>query len=157
MFLSKCLQWSPRSGPGLVCASVVGALLWLTPAHRAHAHEYFTGNFTFIHPWADATASDATEATVYFVLENIARDDKLLRAYTNLAEEVELRKNSDASAPSLPNIAIAAQDRMEFLPGGAHVRLRGLRAPLQWGRSYVMTFVFEQAGQVTVMVSIGAH
>ncbi len=157
MFLSKYLQGSPLCGLGLLYASLLGALLWLTPAQRANAHEYFTGNFTFIHPWADATAPDATEATVYFVLENIVRDDKLLRAYTNLAEDVELRRNSNASAPSLSSVTIAAQDRMEFLPGGAHVRLRGLRAPLQWGRSYAMTFVFEQAGQITVMVSIGAH
>lgn len=141
----------------VLCFGLFGALLWLTPGRQAIAHEYFTGNFTFVHPWADATAADATEATVYFVLENIVRDDKLLRAYTNLADEVELRKNNDSTVPSLNSIDIPAQDKMEFLPGRFHVRLKGLRAPLQWGRSYVMTFVFEHAGQITVMVSIGAH
>jgi hypothetical protein len=35
--------------------------------------------------------------------------------------------------------------------------LRDLRSPLQWGRSYAMTLVFERAGEVQVMVSVGSH
>ena len=55
---------------------------------------------------------------------------------------------------SLP-AAFAA--RVDFGADHPHFLLRGLKGPLQWGRSYQMTVVFERAGAIQVMVSIGAH
>ena len=155
-FFTKLFTAIGRSA-GATAAVLVSVALWLFPVSVASAHEYYTENFTFVHPWSDASAPDATEAPVYFVLENIVRADKLLRAYTNLAEAVELRVSGATSDTTLESFDIPERERLEFLPGKAHVQLKGLRAPMQWGRSYAMTFVFEQAGHVTVMVSIGAH
>ena len=126
-------------------------------AGHAQAHEYYAEGFTFIHPWAEATAPGATDAPVYFKLDNVRRDDRLLSATTRMAERVELRGGADAQAPALAGIEIVPAELMLFEPGHPHLLLRGLVTPLQWGRSYDLRVVFEKAGAVDVQISIGAH
>ena len=46
---------------------------------------------------------------------------------------------------------------MAFKAGENHLLLKGLKAPLEWGRSYTMGLKFERAGVINVMVSVGAH
>jgi hypothetical protein len=120
----------------------------------AQAHEYPTEGFTLIHPWADATEPGASEAAVYFRLDDVTRGDRLLRATTPYAEKVELRTGDDRPTPALP---FEPAPKLEFLPGQPHMLLQGLKQPLQWGRSYLMTMEFEKAGPILVMVSVGAH
>jgi copper(I)-binding protein len=120
----------------------------------ALAHEYPTEGFMLIHPWAEATQPGATEAAVYFRLDDVSRDDRLLRATTPYAESVEMRAADDGAVAALP---FGPAPQLEFTPGKPHMLLRGLKQPLQWGRSYLMTMVFEKAGPVLVMVSVGAH
>jgi copper(I)-binding protein len=98
------------------------------------AHEYQADGFTLIHPWADATEPGATDAPVHYKLEDVTREDRLIRGSTPYAERVEVR---GTEAPQ--------------------VVLHGLKAPLEWGRSYLMTLEFEKAGPIVVMISVGAH
>jgi len=123
----------------------------------AQAHEYYAAGLTFVHPWADASALGATDAAVYFELANVRHDDRLISATSRLAERIELRAGDDDAAPPLLAIAISAADELVFGPGRPHLLLRGLVAPLQWGRSYGMRVVFEKAGALDVQISIGAH
>ena len=132
----------------LLCAAAVGS---------AAAHEYYANGFTLVHPWADATEPGVLVAPVYFHMESVRAPDRLLSASSAYAEAVELRAGDDASAPPSPAIDIAAQEALEFGPRQPHLLMRGLKQPLQWGRSYAMTMVFEKAGAIPVMVSIGAH
>ena len=46
---------------------------------------------------------------------------------------------------------------MAFKAGEYHLLLKGLKAPLEWGRNYSMGLRFERAGVINVMVSVGAH
>ena len=143
--------------PPVALASRVAAFCLLLASAVAAAHEYYAAGFTFIHPWADATAPGATSAPVYFRLDDVRAADRLLRADSPHAESVELRGGSDASAPALKAIDVAPAATLDFGADRPHLLLRGLKTPLQWGRSYQMTVVFERAGPIQVMVSIGAH
>jgi periplasmic copper chaperone A len=135
-----------------------GSILWLACSIApAVAHEYFTPGFTFVHPWAEATAPGQLDAPVYFVLDNVTRADTVLRAATPAADSVELRSGADAQATSVDQLSVPVGDSVAFTAGKAHLVLRGLKAPLQWGRSYLMMVEFEKAGKVLVMVSVGAH
>jgi copper(I)-binding protein len=143
----------------LIAAISVGLL-----APVALAHEYYVAGFTLIHPWAEPTPPAATSAAVYFHVEQIAANDRLIAASTPYAGSVEFRAGAgdgqptdDDSAAPLAAIALVAGHDMAFVPGQAHLLLRDLKTPLQWGRSYAMTLVFERAGEVQVMVSVGAH
>jgi copper(I)-binding protein len=120
------------------------------------AHEYYVAGFTLVHPWAEPTPPEATTAAVYFHVEQIAADDRLIAANTPYAGSVEFRAGADDQAP-LAALALVAGKDMAFVPGQAHLLLRDLKSPLQWGRSYAMTLVFERAGEVQVMVSVGTH
>ena len=142
--------------PRRLSALALGSCLLLT-AGAAGAHEYHAAGFTLIHPWAEATPPGVPSAPVYFSLEGVRTADRLLRADAPCAERVELRGGGDPSAPALAAIDLAPADSLDFGPGRPHLLLRGLKAPLQWGRSYQMTLVFEKAGPVQVMISIGAH
>jgi copper(I)-binding protein len=130
--------------------------LIVSPAIGA-AHEYYAPNFTVIHPWADATEPDAKSAPIYFKLESVQGKDRLLKVMTPYAESVEFRANDNKSAKPLKTIDFAPADAIDFGKDKPHLLLKGLKTPLQWGRSYQMTMVFEKAGPLQVMVSVGAH
>ncbi|MDP9899129.1 copper chaperone PCu(A)C [Variovorax ginsengisoli] len=124
----------------------------------ASTHEYYSLDFTLIHPWADPTPEgELASAPIYFKMENVSRKDRLIRASTPYAETVEFRGGDEASAPRLEAIDIAPADQLDFGKDQPHMVLRNLKVPLQWGRSYQMTVVFEKAGALQVMVSVGAH
>lgn len=137
-------------------ASCAASLL-LAAGTAASAHEYYAKNFTMIHPWAEATAPGATEAPVYFKLEGVTAGDRIVRGAATFAQNVELRAGADRAAPAAKDLPVPVADVVEFVPGKAHVLLRGLKAPLQDGRSYLMTLEFEKAGPLLLMISVGAH
>lgn len=139
--------------PSLVMATAF-ALLFTDPARSC---EFFTSGFTLIHPWAEATDPGATDAPVYFKLESVTVADRLVSVHTPIAQSVELRPGSDPAAPAALALEVPINDAVGFEPGDPHLMLRGLKTPLQWGRSYEMTLTFEKAGPVAVMVSVGAH
>ncbi len=131
----------------------------LMAAPAAQAHEYYTLGFKLIHPWADATAPDATDAPVYFKLESVVAADRLLRASTPQAESVEFRHAAPNGASATPrnSIDFDTAEAIDFGPGQSHLVLRGLKSPLLLGRSYMMAMTFEKAGTLLVMISVGAH
>lgn len=97
------------------------------------------------------------EASVYCVLDNVQQSDRLLRAYSSLANSVEFRQSRQCLDERVDIIEIPAADSYAMSRTSSYLVLKELRAPLQWGRSYPMTMQFERAGFVNVMVSIGAH
>lgn len=134
----------------------LAACLLGTPLLAA-AHEYFLLGFTLIHPWADPTEPGVQSAPVYFKLDSVNAPDRLLKVVTPYAEAVELRGDGNAAAQALASIDIAPGSSLDFGADRPHLLLQGLKVPLQWGRSYQMTMMFEKAGPVQVMVSVGAH
>ena len=133
----------------LLCQLVPGLCAGLLLTAPAIAHEYYAKSFTIIHPWALPTEAGASTAAVYLKFEEISAGDRLLAAHAAMADNVQLR---GVAAIDLP-----AGATVELKPGTAYLELTGLKAPLQWGRSYPMTLQFEKSGPIQVMVSIGAH
>jgi copper(I)-binding protein len=133
------------------------AALGLSRHRPVLAHEYSARHFTLIHPWADATPPGATTARVYFTIESVELEDRLLGATADFAEACELRASTDDSAPALASLPVPVADRVDFSIGKPHVLIKGLRRPLLWDRSYPLTLRFEKAGNMTVQVSVGAH
>jgi copper(I)-binding protein len=119
----------------------------------ALAHEYYGKGFTLIHPWAEPSAPHATAASVFMHFEGVAQGDRLLRARSDIAASVELQGRGGKPAPK----GIEIRPETVLTAEGPHLVLTGLTAPLQLGRSYPLTLVFEKSGTMNVMVSIGAH
>lgn len=126
----------------------------------AQAHDYYAKFFHIYHPWAEPTEPGAADSAVYVKFDDIAADDQLISASTSLADRVELRGPAGVGqlgteGPLLKGIALASGAEVELRPGAARLVLKGLKLPLQLGRSYPMALEFEKSGVVSVMVSVG--
>jgi copper(I)-binding protein len=136
------------------------ALLAFTAA--AGAHEYYTASFIIVHPWSMPTPTGATTAPVYLKFDQITAGDRLIGARSDFADKVELRSkvpvgSMNENSPLEASVALDAGSTADLAPGSTHLLMLGLKAPLQWGRSYPLTLVSEKSGEVQTMLSVGSH
>jgi periplasmic copper chaperone A len=111
-------------------------------------------------PFARATAATAKTATAYLTIVNTgSSDDRLVAAATPVAAEVAPHRMVDDNGVmrmrSLDSIEIKAGGRTELKPGGTHLMLTGLKAPLKEGQTIALTLTFEKAGAIAVTVPVG--
>ena len=109
--------------------------------------------------FARATIGQATSGVVYLTIVNHASGpDRLMSASTPVAARTDLhmtvRDGDVVRMRRLETIDIEAGGTVTFEPGGAHVMLSGLEAPLREGESFELTLEFEAAGPVTLEVPV---
>jgi len=110
-------------------------------------------------PFARATAPTARAGSAYMTIVNgAASADRLLRAESPVAARVELHtviKEGDVMRMrEVPAIDVPANGKATLAPGGLHIMLMELNAPLKAGDTAAITLVFEKAGRVEVAVPI---
>jgi hypothetical protein len=110
-------------------------------------------------PFSRASAPTAKAGAAFLTLNIDAGSDKLLGGSSPVAEKVELHTHlmDNGIAKMRPvegGIAVAAGTPTELKPGGLHIMLIGLKAPLKQGESFPLTLNFEKAGSVTVNVPV---
>lgn len=118
-----------------------------------------TTTIEIVHPFARATAATAKTGAVYLTIVNRgARDDRLIAASSPVAERSGAHVTTDDNGVMrmrpVPSVEIKAGGRVEFQPGGMHVMLIGLKAPLRVGQAFPLTLTFEKAGAVAVTVVV---
>ena len=123
------------------------------------AHDYTAGSIKIDHPWSRATVAGIPNGAAYFVLENKGdTDDRLLSAASPVADKVELhthlKEGEIVRMRQVDDVNLPAGETVAFEPGGLHVMLMGLKEPLEQDKSFPLTLEFDQAGSVTVVVSI---
>jgi hypothetical protein len=135
---------------------VAGAL-----ALPAAAHDYTLGDLTIVHPWARASAGEAKNGAAYLdVINNGSETDRLIAASTPAAEHAELHmhaaENGIMKMRPVEAIEIAPGQHIVLQPGGFHLMLMGLAAPLVEGESFPLTLTFEKAGNIEVSAEIAS-
>lgn len=110
-------------------------------------------------PFARATAPTARAGGAYMTIVNSgASPDRLVRAESAVAARVELHtviKDGDVMRMrEVPGIDVPANGKAMLAPGGFHIMLMELKAPLKAGDSAAITLVFEKAGRIEVAVPI---
>lgn len=128
----------------LAAALLAGTLALAAPA--LHAHEFFTGKLTVIHPWTSATEPGQTSAVVSMKFQDVTETDRLVGVRTPVAEGAEL--GGMAVGSSALDFEIPAGRDTQLRADGVHLRLTGLTMPLYQGREYPLTLVFEKAGPI---------
>lgn len=112
-------------------------------------------------PWARATAPGAKVGGVFMVLAGGAAADRLVAATSPAAGAVELHthvmEGGVARMRAVPTIDVPAGGRVELKPGGLHVMLINLKAPLKTGDSVPLTLRFEKAGEVAIRAAVSAQ
>lgn len=111
--------------------------------------------------WARATVPGAPNSAAYGLLVNLgAEEDTLISASTDVAEAVELHEmvmgDGDVMQmrPVEGGLTVAARQFMALAPGGLHIMLINLAAPLEAGTSFDLTLNFEHAASVTLSIPV---
>lgn len=104
-----------------------------------------------------ATPPGASIAVVYMEM-TAAQADKLLSAETPAADRVEFHSTMEQGGMMqmrpLTSIDLPADAPVRFQPGGTHLMLLGLHAPLVSDATFPITLRFENADAVTIEITV---
>lgn len=107
--------------------------------------------------WARASVLASRPGAAYVTIESPS-DDTLNGASTPVAEQIMIHaveKYGDISRMKhVETLDLPAGERVTLAPGGMHLMLLGLHEKLEEGATFPMTLSFENAGEVTVGVSV---
>lgn len=116
------------------------------------------GTIEITDAWARATPPGLDVGAAYLVIHNRGSDDRLVRAASPVAHEVQFHRTvvheGMARMREQPTVAVAAGRETVFAPGGMHVMLLGLTRPLAAGAHFPLTLTFERAGTLEVEVEV---
>jgi len=122
-------------------------------------NQYELGSLRIGHPWSRPTVAGMPMGVAYLSITNNGRtDDVLLAASSPVAARVEFHQTTltDGMARMRPlaEIVVPAGATVKVEPGGIHLMLVDLRAPLEAGKSVPLELQFRHAGRITVQLSI---
>jgi periplasmic copper chaperone A len=114
---------------------------------------------SIVEAWAPATPPNASVGAAYMKIV-AAGADTLLGATTPAAAKVEMHTNSEEGGMmrmrQLQSVELQPGQSFSFQPGGAHLMLVGLTAPLMADSRFALTLRFKNAGEVVVNVPVAA-
>jgi periplasmic copper chaperone A len=109
---------------------------------------------------ASATPTAGAGAAYISLMNHGAEADTLVSASTPAAETVEVHMTETVDGVMKMRAAgpleIPAMGTLEMKPGGYHLMLMDLKAPLAKGSEIEITLTFAKAGAITVKVPVGA-
>jgi copper(I)-binding protein len=128
-------------------------------AVAAQAHQFSVGNLVINHPWARPTAPGMPTGAAYLSVTNHgAREDTLIGAHSPAAVRVEFHRTSIEAGMArmrpASSLVIEPGDTLTAAPGGLHLMLVDLKAPLVRGTTVPLVLTFKEAGEVTVQLKI---
>lgn len=109
--------------------------------------------------WARATPGGSKIGAAFLEIQGAPNaDDKLIGASSPIAQAVELHDHiKDGGVMRMrriESIAIPAGKTVTFKPGGLHLMLIDLKAPLVEGDAFDITLTFEKAGEIKVTAPV---
>jgi len=133
------------------------AAFLVTPA--AWAQDFTQGDLKIVRPWARETARMARAGGAFMTIENTGgAPDRLLKAASPVAARTEVHtviQDGDVMRMrEVPALDLAPKSKVELKPGGYHVMLMDLKAPLKAGDRFPLTLTFEKAGTITVDITV---
>lgn len=141
-------------------ARPLSALLCALLALPALAQHYALGTLHIDHPWSRAMPAAMNSGVVYLKLDNRGpHADHLLAVSTPRAASAELHQHlNDHGVMRMravtEGIELPPGRSVALVPGGLHIMLMGLTAPLKVGEHFPLTLRFARAGKIEVEVTI---
>jgi copper(I)-binding protein len=140
----------------LACVAALSCLLW-QPADAGDASK---GSLVITTAWSRATPAGAKVAGGYLTIENKGTAPERLKAASSAAaakteiHEMAVKDGVMSMRQLEDGLVIAPGSKVQLAPGGGHLMLVGLNAPLHQGEQVPVTLSFEQAGDVTVLLDV---
>ena len=117
-----------------------------------------TSGIDLQHVWARPTIGAGTSGAVYFTVTDRGAPDQLVGASTPVAATAEVHESIDdhgvMKMRPVPSLALEPGKPVTLKPGGYHVMLTGVKAPLKAGDSFPITLTFAHAQPMTVTVKV---
>jgi copper(I)-binding protein len=129
------------------------ALLLLSACGQSGEPDIQLGN-----AWARPTRGEAPGAVYVAINNKGSADDRLVGAFTDHAAMAMVHQSElvdgVAQMRTAGEINIPAGKRIEMVPGGTHIMLEGLRAPLRTGDSFDLVLKFHKSGDRRAKVDV---
>ena len=123
------------------------------------ARAFGDAELTVAHGWARPTPPGVSVGAGYLEIDGGASADRLLGASSPRAARVEFHESTVeagiARMRELTAVPVAAGGRVAFAPGGLHLMLLGLVAPLVAGDRVPLMLNFEHAGARAMVLGVG--
>lgn len=117
-------------------------------------------NLEFRDPWARATAPGQSSGAMYLTIVNRGANDRLVEVSTPRSGTamVHATETLDGVARMrlVDALPIPAGATVALAPGGTHIMLDGMKAPLVAGEEVELTLRFAKAGTRSVIVDVNA-
>jgi|SRR5690348_7665767 periplasmic copper chaperone A len=150
----QALRLTIRSIGAVLC----GALLILSAAARAD--EVKAGDLVISQAWSRATPGGAKIGAGYLTIENKgSASDRLVAISGDAAGKIEvhemaMNKGVMTMRPLEQPLTIDPGKTVTLAPGGYHLMMMDLKAPLKQGDKVPLTLEFEKAGKVAVTLDV---
>ena len=135
---------------GILVAGVVAL------SSGAHANDYKVGGLEIKNPWSRAVPKGATVAAGYVTIRNTgAEPDRLVSGSSPVAgkfefHEMSMDKGVMRMRPVAGGLEIKPGQSLELKPQSIHIMMTGLKQPIEKGKPFKGSLVFEKAGAVEV-------
>ncbi|WP_029040322.1 copper chaperone PCu(A)C [Cucumibacter marinus] len=146
----------------LFAAAIAGLFLAFSPlAGFAHNGTIHHGDIDISGQWTRATPPGAKAGGAYITITNNGDTaDRLIGGTTEAAEALEVHSMSMQDGvmkmEELPEgLTIEPGETVTLEPGGLHLMMIGLDAPLVADEKITVTLTFEKAGEVTLDIPVG--
>jgi len=108
--------------------------------------------------WSRATPPGAKIAAGYLTVRNAGAADRLVSASSPAAERVEthvtIREGDISRMREVKGYEVPARGALELKPGGSHLMLVNIKAPLKEGMTVPLTLKFEKAGEIKTQLQV---
>ena len=142
----------------IACAAVLASLFTAT----AQAQEVKAGDLVISQAWSRATPGGAKIAGGYLTIDNKGNTpDRLVSIAGEVAGKVEIHEMAMNNGvmtmrPLDKGLPIEPGKTVKLAPGGYHLMLMDLKAPLKQGDKVPLTLKFEKAGEVKLALDVQA-
>lgn len=128
-------------------------------ASLAAAQDFKVGHLVVGQPWARASVGPSGAGAAYFTIVNHGKEvDRLVKVETTASKRAALHthviKGGVARMRKIAALEVSPGEPTVLKPGGMHIMLMGLKAPLKKGGHFSLDLTFEKAGTVEVQVAV---
>ena len=140
--------------------AVLAAMVSCLAAAPARAEEVKAGDLVISQAWSRATPGGAKTGGGFLTIENKgSAPDRLVAVSGDFAGKIEVHemavKNGVMTMRPLENgLTIEPGKTVTLAPGGYHLMMLDLKAPLKQGDKLPVTLQFEKAGTVAVTLDV---
>ena len=129
-------------------------------ATSIQAQDAKVGSIKIENAYVRATAPGQPAAGAFMKIENSGTADQLVSASSPAAGEVQLHQMSMEGnvmkMGQVKDIAVPANGSVDLKPGGYHIMLMNIKAPLKAGETVPVKLKFAKAGEVEVKLPVNA-